>query len=163
MTIQKLDRATVRTLTDEINAALAPLAQRHGITLRVGGGSFGEAYASLRVDVATIGQQGQPNTRESLALGALGALYGLEGVQVGTVLVMQGDRFVVTGLNAKARKAPVCLRRERDGKEFKATVEMAKAALAKVSTAAELGDAAARGLRPACLGERRAERGQRAQ
>lgn len=136
MTMKKLDRAAVRTLTDEINAALAPLAQRHGITLRVGGGSFGEAFAKLRVDVATIADTGEVNTRESSALGALGALYGLEGVQVGTVVTMQGDRFVVTGLNAKARKAPVCLRRERDGKEFKATVAMVKLALGRASASA---------------------------
>lgn len=138
MTIKNIDRVTLRALSDEINAALAPLAERHGITLRIGNGSFGAAYATLRLDVATISEQGQVNTRESSALGSLGGLYGLPGVKVGTVVVMQGDRFTVTGLNAKARKAPVCLTRERDGKAFKATVDMVKRALGQgAATAAE--------------------------
>lgn len=138
MTIKNIDRAALRILSAEINAALAPLAQRHGITLRIGNGTFGGAYATLRLDVATIGEQGQANTREASALDSLGALYGLPGVKVGTVLVLQGDRFTVIGLNAKARKAPVCLRRERDGKEYKATVEMVKRALGQgAATAAE--------------------------
>lgn len=136
MTIKNLDRAAMRILSDEINAALAPLAQQHGITLRIGRGTFAGAYAKFTLDVATLGTNGVPATQEAVALGSLGDAYGLEGVQVGACTIIRGVEYRVVGLNAKARKAPVNLERVSDGTTFKAPVNLVKQGLMP-ATAAE--------------------------
>lgn len=127
--VTQIDRATLRTLQTEIDAALARIAAEHGLDIRVASGSFTSTSATLKVVVATKGEQGEVKTPEASYLEAMGRYLGLAGVTPGTKVIMQGEEFEVTGFNRKAPKAPVGLRRTRDGKAFKTTVAQVTAAL----------------------------------
>ena len=48
MPIKAFDAPTLRALRPEIDTALAPLGERHGITLRTGNGSYSGATRPTR-------------------------------------------------------------------------------------------------------------------
>jgi hypothetical protein len=51
--INQIDRPTARLLAEEIAAALKPIAEKHGVSITNGGGSFTPSTFSMKLKVAT--------------------------------------------------------------------------------------------------------------
>lgn len=134
--MKNIDRDSLRVLTAKINAVLAALAEAEGLDIRVAGGSFTSQNATMKIAISTKGDGGVLNTREASALGGFGRYFGLEGVKLGDEVRIAGEAYTIAGLNTKARKTPVVIKRVRDGKTFRATAEQVRAALGLASPGA---------------------------
>ena len=89
MKIKAFDAVVLRKLQPEIEAALAALGRRHGITIRAGTARFRESTAELKLELAVIGGDGRAARREEHRL---------------------------VGLAPNRPKYPIVMERLRDGK-----------------------------------------------
>ena len=129
--MQTIDRASLRRLSDKIVAALQAIAAEEGVTIKAAGGSFTEKNATLKIEIATIGEGGAVNTRAATSLDAYAALFGLSGVSAGTTFEMAGETYRIDGLNTKAHKNPVMVTRLSTGKRYRVPAASVMASLAR--------------------------------
>lgn len=107
-----LDRATVKAIHTECDAALSAIAAKHGLELKPKGASFTEGFLSYRAELRVPG-----NGKEARDLKALAGLYGLEPGDVGKTFVIARKTYTLIGSNARSVKYPLLA--ERDGKTYK--------------------------------------------
>lgn len=125
MTIKRFDRPTLRILGDEIEAALVPVAKKHGISIRRGRGTFTEESYTVRIECSLLNEKGEAVTKEAQDFQRYAGLFGLEPGHFGRVFQYQGERFTICGLKVRSRKFPILARRS-DGKVFKLNAEVVK-------------------------------------
>jgi len=134
MPIKAFDAPTLRALRPEIDTALAPLGERHGITLRTGNGSYSGATAHFKLELAVIGDDGNAVSKEVEAFNKLHSMFGLEQGDLGLEFVSGRERFRLTGIAPGRTKYPIVTERLRDGKTIfhaEEVVERIKAARTK--------------------------------
>lgn len=129
-------------LREEINAALAAVGAKHGVTLTAGscryeadGGS-----ATFKLGVARVNADGTVDSPERTAFLMNADLYGLKASDLGAVFAMGGHRYEVTGLATRRSKKPVIIRETDSGKTYVIAAEAVKRHL----TAQGVGAAAVR-------------------
>lgn len=108
-------------ITREIQSALADVFEQHGLVLRTKSGKYGPAYVLTieGIPAADDGDTVNKNAPEALAYTEAAAFYGLPADGLGREFIVNGDTFVITGLNERAPKMPVQGTRVSDGKRFK--------------------------------------------
>jgi hypothetical protein len=87
MKIKAFDAFLLKKLQPEIEAALAELGRRHGITIRTGRAHFSERTADLKLELAVIGGDGRPARREAEEFEKYHAMFGLEAADLGRTIV----------------------------------------------------------------------------
>lgn len=113
MKIEKITRALCKTLRDQLNAALVPLAKELGVTIRCGNASYSDNAVKFKLEVAVDGYDPVKEEYEQLCL-----LYRLTKEQRGEAFTYNGHRYTLAGISAKARKFPIIATRD-DGKRYK--------------------------------------------
>lgn len=107
------DRKSVKSLRPEIDAALAAVAAKHGISIKAGGARFSNNNITFKVEVNTIDASGVVETPGARALKAfypqyVGKKVNLPGSITGTVVEYRDRRpkypFVVETPNGKCYK-----------------------------------------------------------
>ena len=108
MTISKLDKQALIALRDPINAELAALGERLGVTFRVGNGSYGDgAEASFKLEIRV----NDPATAEAAARAIWNRNCGLIDYErgglrpedFGTAFPFNGGVYRTTGIAVKGR------------------------------------------------------------
>ena len=128
MNITEFDRTNLRAISADIEAALAPVAAKFGITFTYKGVRFTSDNATFKIEGATIGSGGVANTRERDNFKLYASMYGLKDTDLDKQITYAGKRFTIIGLNTRRQKYPIVARRE-DGKTLLLTVEGVKSAL----------------------------------
>lgn len=118
MTITTFDKATVRSLTIEIEAALQSVADAHGVSIKRGSASFDQSTIKLSIQIATIDDSGMVSTREAMKFPTFCKMFNLDPEDLGKTFHDQGRLFTVTGLKPGNPKFPVMVKRD-DGREYK--------------------------------------------
>jgi len=113
MKIKTITRGLCKTLRDELNAALVPLAKELGVTIRAGNASYSDNTVTFKVEVAVEGYDREKEEYEQLCM-----LYQLKADQRGAAFTYAGQRYTLAGISAKARKFPIIAKRD-DGKRYK--------------------------------------------
>lgn len=108
----------LKALRPEIEAALAAVAQKHGIVIRAGNCSFTPESATFKLELATIGTNGNVVTKEATAFKINAGFYGLTPDHLGKKFVSGGSEFTLVGYNSRAHKMPFVVKDER-GRGFK--------------------------------------------
>lgn len=116
MKIKAFDAVVLRKLQPEIEAALAALGRRHGITIRAGTARFRESTAELKLELAVIGGDGRSVRREAEEFAKYHAMYGLEAGDLGQVVILDREEHRLVGLAPNRPKYPIVMERLRDGK-----------------------------------------------
>lgn len=116
----------MKTLQDEINKALAPLAEAYGINITAGGGKYGNTYATLKLQIGLLNAEGVAMTPEATAFQAYTSLHGLQAEDLGRSFSLKGKRFVIKGLNIRSRKI---IAETLDGKQWTVLPSAVKTAL----------------------------------
>src|SRR5689334_208178 len=98
MKIKAFDSPILQKLRPEIEAALAGLGRRHGITIRVGGARFTERTADLKLELAVRGGDGRAIRKEAEAFDKHQAIYGLEPDDLGRVVTLDREEHRLIGL-----------------------------------------------------------------
>lgn len=62
--IESFTSAVANKLAEEIEQSLQGIAEKYGIQIKRGRGTFGSGHFSMKLDIATVGEGGQAKTRE---------------------------------------------------------------------------------------------------
>ena len=112
----KISTTLLKQLRIEMNEALIAIAQKHGLdSITVGNASYSSDEANFKVKVkAKLDEQTAINKVSFEFM-----LVGLDASYFNKIFTISGDQYQIVGVNLKARKAPISIKRLRDGKGFK--------------------------------------------
>jgi hypothetical protein len=113
-----ISKQLLMTLRGEIDAALAPLATKHGITLKTGSGSFTPAAFSLKL-LGTAVVNGKAVNKEEVDFQDMAVLLGLDKSDLGKTFTSVGVTYKIVGAKPSAYKFPIIGARVTDGIRFK--------------------------------------------
>lgn len=107
--ITGFDRRTTEALGDDLVAELQEFAASRGITVKMAGGSFGGASATLKLE---FGIEGVDRLADDFRKYA--ETFGLQPTDLGRKFTIGSRQFTITGLDIKRRARPVVIRRDGD-------------------------------------------------
>lgn len=113
--IARFDRVSLKTLAEEIDAALAPIAERHGITLKLGSTRFDEGEFRSSIIGASDAKAEADRTR----LADAAKWNGMDVAKVGP----KGERLV--DFKARSRTRPWIVS-HTDGKRYEYSTALAQ-------------------------------------
>jgi hypothetical protein len=129
MKIDSFDRTNLRLISVDLQAVLAPVAAKYGITIQYKGSRFSPDNVVFKIEGATIGSGGVANTRERDNFKLYASMYGLKDTDLDREISYAGKKYVIIGLNTRRQKYPIVAKRVEDGKTILLTCEMVKSAL----------------------------------
>ena len=111
--INCFDKSILRNLRDDMNAALASVADKHGITIAVGNASYTDTTVTYKIDCVVIGDDGVAKDKYRVTLENLYPHYVDKPCKIGGRL-----RATVVGYNSRGHKYPFMVK-GLDGKKYK--------------------------------------------
>lgn len=127
--ITNFDRPTVKSLRTSLEADLATIALKYGITMELGNARFSDHECNFKFKLNTIATDGTPvETKEAAAFARHAPLLGFDQWRVGDTIRLSGKTFNITGFNTRARKSPISIKEHLTGKLYKISVAMLKSA-----------------------------------
>ncbi len=121
--ITKIDRTFIRLARPEIESALADFCTKYGLSVSVGKGKFSDSNVTLHVEFAVQNAAGVVVTKEVEAFNRYHAMFGLKATDLHREFGYRGNTYKLMGLNPKARRNPLIVERQPDGKTFIMPVE----------------------------------------
>ena len=115
-TITSFDRATCRKVGERVEEVLEELGKELGLNFSYKGGSYADNNLTMKIEAATLSEDGSVNTKEADAFKEMAKLYGLKTEDLGREITLSGEKFTIEGLRTRARKKPILLTRVKDGK-----------------------------------------------
>lgn len=126
MSVKEMDKATVKALAAEMEAALKAVAEKNGVTIKFGGGKYDPTAGTFNPKVTVELPDAKKREFEAYC-----GIYGLEPEDFGKSFTVGGKTFTVSGLaSGRSSKYPI-LAMNSNGKEFKFTVEQARKVLGR--------------------------------
>ena len=122
MNITQFDRPTCRAAREEVEAALAEVATRLGISITTGRGSYSTKTFTLKIEMAVVGKDGVVETRERIDFQTYAESFGLNPEMLDQTFRSGSHTFTVVGLKTGAPKYPVIAKRD-DGAMYKFPVD----------------------------------------
>jgi hypothetical protein len=116
-----IDRKMLRSFNADALEALKAVAAKHGVTIEQKNGSFARdgSNATVKFELATVGSDGQAQTKGAQSFKQNAALFGIDPNALGTTFMHQGTEYRITGLVTRRPKYPVSAERVSDGRSFK--------------------------------------------
>jgi len=121
--ITQFDRINLQGLRHEMDKALQAISNKYGITIKAGNASYSGNECTFKVKCNTIGSDGTVITKEAKDWDRHKGLYNLSHINVGDTITIQGSPYILTGLNTRARKAPINFKNSA-GAQYKCSVKM---------------------------------------
>ena len=118
-----ITRKLLQDIRPEMDEVLKPLAEKYGITIQVGNGSYGGLTGHLKVMFSTTNEEGED--QRAIDYKRYASLYNLEVEWLIQSFVQGSETYTIVGLDLKKRKNMLVLRRERDGQIRIAPTRMA--------------------------------------
>lgn len=128
--LKQLDREALRAIVADINAALAPVAAKHGIALNVGRSVFTASSATIKVEAAVrgAGADADASARDLKAAQDWEGWHSILGLQkewLGKSFVRSADKgaWRIVGILPNSRKYPVLVHNAEQGKYMRFPAE----------------------------------------
>ena len=121
--IKQFDKTNLQGLRVEMDSALQAISNKYGITIKAGNASFSGNECTFKVKCNTIGSDGTAITREATNWDRYKGLHGMDHLNVGDKITIQGSPYILTGFNSRARKAPINFSNSA-GSGYKCSVRM---------------------------------------
>lgn len=122
--IDHFSRASCHVVRTDIMLALAAVAEKHGITIEYGNGSFNPTTYNLRLAMSATPAGSNKDPIHVREFKANCALYGFAGADLGRAFLCNGRGFTVAGLKPSSRRYPIL--GERNGKLYKFDAAMVR-------------------------------------
>ena len=125
--ITSFERNTVRVLRDNLNADIAALGEKYGITLHLGNASFTDTSVVFKLEATIAGGQTIKQQKVGKDLELYASIY-LQGVDLTkTYKHPHPDikTFKLVGWNSRGREYPVIVE-GGDGKKYKLSIDQVK-------------------------------------
>ena len=121
--IKQFNKPTIIQLRSSINEALDQVAKEYGITISAGNCSFSGNEANFKLKLNTIGDNGTVITRESQMWDLYKSRTNCSHLSIGDKITIQGNSYILSGYNTRARKAPINFTDSR-GNGYKCSINM---------------------------------------
>ena len=109
-------------LRAEIDAALAAVGKKHGVSLKAGNASYNPTEANFKLNVRTLTATGEVVDPRATAWPRYCKLFGLNASHLGVRISTSRGPATLTGLDMNKRKMPV-IAKPADGRFLKLTPE----------------------------------------
>lgn len=130
MKITSFDRTNLRLLGAAIDAALAPVATQFGISFNRPGCRFTSDNATMKIEAAVVGNNGQVMSREREDFKEQAPLfYGIPATALDSDFKFRGETYTIIGLKSRSHKNPILGKQKSNSKTYKFSPSMVKAAL----------------------------------
>ncbi len=130
MTISNIDSPALTSIRRALEPVLQDLGAQHGITLTVGRGTYGGETGTLKIELATLGENGEVESPAAKDFKAHAEFFGLKATDFGRRFVSNGSEFEIAGLKPRNRKYPIIATKVSDGRSYKFSEEGMSARLA---------------------------------
>jgi len=105
--VKQFDKANLQMLRVDMDKALQSVAKKYGITIHAGNASFSGNECTFKVKCNTQGTDGTAITKEAKDWDRYKGLHGMDHLNVGDTITIQGSPYILTGFNSRATKAPI--------------------------------------------------------
>lgn len=112
----------LKALRIDADAALAAVGAKHGVSLRLGNGTFTALNATFKLEVATLGEGGEVIDKSVAYLRQNLTLLGLKEEHLNQVFTLGKQSFTLRGYKNTATLKPFVIRDLDTGKDYVATV-----------------------------------------
>lgn len=125
-----MDRAIAKLISADIEAALQPVAETHGLQIKSKGGRFDDTTYTAKIECSEIsnGVAQTPKRREFISMCDA---FGLKPEQLDATFKVRGETYRITGLAPSRQRYPVIAERVSDGKSYKMAADTVVEALAE--------------------------------
>jgi len=104
-----MDKSKVKNLRDELQEVLNDFGKNHSVDVRVGNASFSESNVTFKVEVSELSSDGSAITKEVSDFNSLAELYGFSKEDLGKEVVINGERFTISGFKRSSKRYPILL------------------------------------------------------
>jgi hypothetical protein len=115
--ITKIDRKVANTLSMELFMAAGKIAKQYGLKAVQKSGTFNDMHYIGKVEF-TITETAEGKHPNQVDFERNCDWYGLKPEDFGRELILEGQKFTISGLRTKASKNTICIKRVPDGKTF---------------------------------------------
>jgi hypothetical protein len=118
--IETLDRAALKALRSPLQAALDVVAKEHGISIKVGSGSYSFQNASLKLELAVKDSTGNVMTphRANWSVWASMPTNKLKESWLDKTFTFKNETYRIDGFNSSAPVRPIVTQRVGTGKTY---------------------------------------------
>ncbi|MBC8428244.1 hypothetical protein H8D04_00030 [bacterium] len=120
-----LDRNTVKMISNDIEKALGDVANKYNVVINRGNASFTSDNMTLKLNVSTIGNDGNVMTKEATDFNTYASMYGITK-SLGDVVNYMGGEYKIVGFKPRSKKYPVIVEKLNDGGRYKFPVDIVK-------------------------------------
>jgi hypothetical protein len=117
--INSFDRSTVVLIANDIQSALAKVANQYGVNIKVGNASFSPTNFTTKITVSTISKDGTVMGKEASDFDRYAFMFGITDYKVGDEFEFRDETYKIVGMLPRSKKYPVLAKSVSSGKTFK--------------------------------------------
>lgn len=118
-----LNRAKMKEIREQVNAALIEVGLKLGVNLSLGTGSFGDTEGHFKLKILSLVAGGVVENPERKSWSVFCKQYGLHVDDLDKVFVVNGTQYRIEGVKPSRSKFPISAKRVSDGRGFKFPAE----------------------------------------
>jgi hypothetical protein len=128
MKIEAFDKPILKAMRQEIDAALAQVGQKFGVTFQGGNIRYSADSFRMQITAAIIGEGGKVEPVEAKDFKKYCGIYGMVPADLGRHFYSNGETYELVGYKPKGQKY-LFIGKRQDGKRFKFTLESVRRGL----------------------------------
>ena len=114
-----ITRPFLKKLRPQIEAALAPLAEKLDLDFKLAGATFDDTHVMFKLNVSTKNDDGSVNTPQAEDFKLYAEGYGLKPELLNTEITIDGNVFEIVGCKPRSHKYPILAKQKKNGKTYK--------------------------------------------
>lgn len=118
--MKTFDAAFCKELRSDLDAAMAKIAEKHGVEIKVGRMGYDAVMVKVALEVNAVDESGV-NAAAARDWNMYRGLYDLADVPFGWQFTNAHGLHTICGVAARSSKFPILAKRESDGKVYKMT------------------------------------------
>lgn len=127
--IDSFNSTNCRLVEEKIVETLKNIENELGVVIQGKGGTFSNNNYTMKLEIATIGNDGEVQTKDAENFKMYAKLYGMEKEDLGKEIYIEGKKVKIIGLMPRSKKYPILGEQTDNGKQFKYGLETVKKAL----------------------------------
>lgn len=129
--IDKFNKPNLKTLTTAAMKEMEKVAEKYGLAVKKGGGTFDADNFTMKIEFSIIGEDGVIKTKEAKAFEECADWWGLEPRDLYKTFKSprDGKIFKIIGASPRSPKFPIIVQDMKTGGQFKFTEKAVKLAL----------------------------------